>query len=144
MTSATSAQGITSKDIGFSPKNLCQGRNPINPNPQNGPTGPLGQALPGAEYNNQSDGSDVYCGTTPPKNPYYQDTNDPNYQPGNDESDQFEKDSKSDKSGTGRNSVKFDTMLDACEWQYPQYQYVIDVLINYLDTTSWECWGAPS
>jgi transcriptional regulator with XRE-family HTH domain len=271
MTSATSAQGITSKDSGFSPKNLCQGRNPINPNPQNGPTGPLGQALPSAEYNNQSDGSDVYCGTTPPKNPYYQDTNDPNYQPGNDESDQFEiagqltksnldeycqttlgvsggptgggaqrdgdnvyswschrrwgdrgipiemnnvcqqqfgpeatqsrlnyywsgksqmweclsqaeslggieldsycqdvkdksgknysnakwgstaydifcqaKNSKSDKSGTGGNSVKFDTMLDACEWQYPQYQYVIDVLINYLDTTSWECWGAPS
>jgi hypothetical protein len=39
------------------------------------------------------------------------------------------------------NSVKFDTMLDACQFQYPQNQYVIDVLINYLDPASWECWG---
>jgi hypothetical protein len=51
------------------------------------------------------------------------------------------KDAKSDQSGTDGNSVKFDTMLDACQWQYPQYQFVIDVLINYLDRTSWECWS---
>jgi len=266
---ATSTQNITSNDIGFNPPNLCQSRHPINPNPRNGPTGPLGKALSGAQFNNASDGSDVYCKTAPPKNPYYQDTKDHHYKRGNDHLNAFKiagqltkssfdqfcqtslgvsggpkgggahrdgnnvyswqchrqsgdagipievnnvchhqfgaqaarsrlnyywsgnpqmweclsqaenlgdinldqycrdvkdrngnilysksmwgstaydgfcqaKDSKSDQSGTGGNSVKFDTMLDVCQWQYPQYQYIIDILITYQDRTSWKCWG---
>jgi hypothetical protein len=264
------AQDTTEDDIGFNPPNLCKSPNPINPDPENGPTGPLGKALSGLEYNNQSDGSDVYCKTDPPKNPYYQDQDDHNYQTGQDDPASFTiagpltqanfdqycqetlgangdptgggvqrdgdngyswqchrqpgdqgipiemndvcqqqfgseatrsrlnyywsgnpqmweclsnakrlggldlnaycsdvvddngdqpfsgeatdgnsaydifcqaDDSDSNQSGTDGNSVKFDTMLDACQWQFPQNQFVIDVLINYSDPTSWECWG---
>ncbi|HEY4033076.1 MAG TPA: hypothetical protein VGL94_03825 [Ktedonobacteraceae bacterium] len=39
------------------------------------------------------------------------------------------------------NSVKFDTMLDVCEWKNKQDQYVIDVLGQYSDPASWQCWG---
>src|SRR5882762_9745097 len=259
----------TGNDIGFNPPNLCTSKNPINPNPQNGPTGPLGKALSGLEYNNESDGSDVYCTIAPPKNAYYRDTKDHNYQPGHDnpalftiagpltkaDLDQYcqktlgvsggptgggaqrdgdnayawqchkkwgdkgspmdtnkvcqqrfgnqstrsrlnyywsgnpqmweclsqakklggiildpycrdvkdssgnqlyskairgstaydifcqAKNSNSIISGINGNSVKFDTLLDGCQWQHPQHQYIIDVLINYTNIRSWECWG---
>src|SRR5579872_4153014 len=86
ITNAISPQGgVPGNDIGFNPPNLCQSRHPINPNPQNGPTGPLGKPLLAAEFNSASDGSDVYCKTVPPKNPYYRDRKDHNYRQGNDQ-----------------------------------------------------------